>query len=314
MTNNAEGPACHRVLVVGSVNRDYLCRVGSIPLSGETVLGGDLSLGSGGKGGNQAVASARMGAPTSLVACVGADADGRALLADLVAADVEVGGVLAVEGVRTGVAFVMVADDGANSIVVAPGANGHVDARRAREAVHERVGDGDLVVLQSEIPLEAVVAAIEEGERRSARIVLNLAPFRDMPQTALAMADPLVVNEHEARALLGVADGDESDGEDLARRVGSRARSAVVTCGQAGAVVAFGDSVLQVEAPAVRVVDTTGAGDAFTGALAAALSQGADLVDAVRLGVAAGSFAVGRSGAQRSYPTRGELLAALEHP
>ncbi len=308
MSNSPNAPTDRRVLVVGSVNRDYVCRVGSIPRSGETVLGGRLSIGSGGKGGNQAVASALLGAPTALVGCVGDDSDGRALLADLATAGVDTSGVRTVQGVRTGVAFVMVDDDGANAIVVAAGANALLDPRRAREAVAEWVGEGDLVVVQSEIPVDAVVAAVEEAQRRSARVVLNLAPYRDLPAVAVAVADPLVVNEHEARALLRRA-GDGCEATDMAQRLGSLARSAVVTCGPAGAVVASGGRLDWVGAPAVRAVDTTGAGDAFTGALAAALSRGADLLAAVRLGVAAGSFAVGRAGAQASYPTPGELPA-----
>lgn len=314
MSTEAAGPAPRQVVVVGSVNRDYVCRVPSVPGAGETVLGGELSLFSGGKGGNQAVASARMGAPTTLVACVGDDDDGQALLANLAAAGVDTTHVVTLGGVRSGTAFVMVTDDGENSIVVASGANGRLDARRAREAVAELASEGDVVVLQAEIPLESVVAAIEEADRRSARVVLNLAPFRGMPAAALRLSDPLVVNEHEARALLKVADGHQVDVEDLVRSLRSHARSAVLTCGPAGAVAAYDDGVDKVSAPLVQVVDTTGAGDAFTGALAAALSQGADLGAAVRVGVAAGSFAVGRHGAQQSAPTRDQLAPPLEHP
>ena len=294
-------------MVVGSVNRDYVCRVPAVPRPGETVLGGELRLGSGGKGGNQAVAAARLGAPTTLVACLGSDADGRALLHDLEAAGVDTAGVETVDQLRTGAAFVMVAEDGENSIVVAPGANGRLDADFVRDRVAGRLRPSDVLVVQAEIPPDGVQAAMAEAARVGVRAVLNLAPYRAMPESVLAMADPLVVNEGEARAVLGLTDDHPTDASELATRLRERSRSVVVTVGGAGAVVASGDSVDLVPAEAVQVVDSTGAGDAFTGALAAALSGGADLGAAVRLGVAAGSHAVGRAGAQASYPTRDDL-------
>lgn len=297
------------VLVVGSVNRDYVCRVTSIPRPGETVVGGELSLTSGGKGGNQAVAAARMGATTTLVACVGDDTDGHALLADLAAAGVGIEDVETVDDVRSGAAFVMVADDGENSIVVAPGANGRLDAARASRAVTARVGPGDLLVLQAEIPIEAVVAAVEAAVRSSVRVVLNLAPYRPVPEGVLQVCDPLVVNEVEARALLGVG-SDDVGAVEMAVTLRRRTRSVVITLGAAGAVAAYGDVVDQVPAPQVPVVDSTGAGDAFVGALAAAVSAGVDLANAVRLGVQAGSVAVGRLGAQTSFPTPDDVPPA----
>ncbi len=298
------------VVVVGSANRDYVCRVASIPLAGETVLGAELSLGSGGKGGNQAVAASLMGAPTALVACVGADADGRALVADLVAAGVDVRGVRTVEGVRSGAAFVMVADDGENSIVVAPGANGRLGADAARDALEGRLRSGDVLMVQAEIPADGVAEAAARAERVGARVVLNLAPYRPVSDALLRVCDPLVVNELEARALLGLAPDDPMSAEAMAAHLGRRTRSAVVTLGSAGAVVAAGDSSQLVPAVPVPVVDTTGAGDAFTGAMAAALCTGAELAAAARLGVAAGSYAVGRVGAQASYPRRQDLGAS----
>lgn len=302
------------VVVVGSVNRDYVCRVRMIPRPGETLLGADLSLGSGGKGGNQAVAAALTGTPASIVARVGDDADGRALLADLEAAGVETSGVTVSTGAATGAAFVMVADDGENAIVVAPGANGELDAEAVTAALEGRLASGDVLVLQGEIPVSGIEAAADVAERSGVRIVLNLAPYQEMSEALLGSCDPLVVNEGEALALLDLTAENVADSTDLAIRVGGWARSAVVTLGPAGAVVAAGYDVAKIPATAVTVVDTTGAGDAFTGALAAALCDGADLATAARRGVAAGSYAVSRAGAQASYPRREDPSPPLEHP
>lgn len=304
----AEEPPAHAILVVGSVNRDYVCRVEAIPRAGETVLGGKLSLGSGGKGGNQAVAAAKLGVRTALVACVGSDHDGRALLDDLTDAGVDVDDVAAVDDTRSGAAFVMVAKDGENSIVVAPGANERLDPASVRAAVAGRVHRGDVLVVQAEIPLACIVSAVTEAEQSSCRVVFNLAPYCQVPPDVLAACDPLVVNEGEARALLGTGDADDAvDTAEMAARIRRLTRSAVITLGASGAVVAYGDAVRHLPTNPVAAVDTTGAGDAFTGALAAALCRGADLVSAVELGLAAGTFAVGRPGAQSSYPTLAEL-------
>ncbi len=305
-----------RVVVVGSVNRDYVCRVARVPLAGQTLLGGELTLGSGGKGGNQAAAAALLNAPTSLVACVGDDPDGQSLVTDLVATGVDTSGVVTVAGVRSGAAFVMVADDGENSIVVAPGANASLDADAVRDSLSALLGRDDLLVLQAETPESGVLAAVEHAGRVGARVVLNLAPYRAVHADVLARCDPLVVNEGEARSLLRQLSGPVEDPDglaavELAATLGRHTRSAVITLGAAGAMLAYDGTVEHVPAETVPVVDTTGAGDAFTGALAAALCAGAGLLSAVRLGVAVGSLAVGKAGAQSSYPTRQQLPAAL---
>jgi ribokinase len=298
------------IVVVGSINRDYVCRVASLPRPGETVLGSELTLGSGGKGGNQAVAVARMGVRCAMVGCVGDDADGRTLLRSLQAQGVDVSRVLVDAGSSTGAAFVFVEPSGENSIVVVPGANARLPADRTRSVVLETLSAEDLLVVQAEISSEALVAAVEAAAQMGARVVLNLAPFRRLPDAVVSHCDPLVVNGSEAQALLGLPHGGDVDGSGLAVSLRERARSAVVTLGGDGAVVAFEDRVELVEAEHVRVVDSTGAGDAFTGVLAARLVRGADLLSAVRLGVAAGTYAVQRAGAQASYPALSHLEAA----
>jgi ribokinase len=295
------------ILVVGSINRDYFCHVTAIPRVGETVLGGDLTAGRGGKGANQALACSRMGSRTSLVACIGDDADGQAMLADLRADGVDVDGTTTLDDVRTGIAFVMVAEDGENSIVVAPGANARMTPELARSAVAERLRPDGILVLQAEIPAESIEAAIREAKLIGARVVLNLAPYIELSAEALLICDPLVVNEGEAATLLGLPPDAPLDAEEMASRLRPLVRSAVITLAAAGAVVVSADELEHVPAEVVPVVDSTGAGDAFTGALVATICQGSDLFAAVRRGVRAGSYAVSRAGAQSAYPTPADL-------
>jgi ribokinase len=297
------------VVVVGSANRDYVCRVPRLPAPGETVLGADVAVGSGGKGGNQAVAAASFGARTAMVGCVGMDSDGTALLEEMVEAGVDVSAVTVLRAARTGAAFVFVAPDGENSIVVSAGANSRLSSQMVEEALGG-VGRAAAVVTQGEVQPAALMAAVSGAGRLSARPILNLAPFVALPDDVLALADPLVVNAGEAAALLGRPVRGVASVRAAAVELLARATSVVVTAGANGAVVADRRGVAHVAAPSTVVVDSTGAGDAFTGALAAALSRGKDLQTATRWGVSAGAFAVSRPGAQASYP-RGEDVVAL---
>jgi ribokinase len=297
------------VVVVGSVNSDYLCSLRRLPAPGETVLGDDLAVASGGKGGNQAVAAAKVGVPTALVACVGNDPDGEAIAAALAASGVDTSGVAVLPGDRTGLAFVFVTGDGESSIVVSPGANSKLTSERTESALRKRLSREAVLVTQAEIPAEAVAAALATAGEMGSRVVLNLAPFRPMGDDLLRRCDPLVLNAGEAGALLGHVVGSPEEALAACRELRSSAPSVVITLGSRGAVVADPDTMEHVAAPAVEAVDSTGAGDAFTGVLAAGLWRGDDLVTAVRQGVAAGSYSVGRRGAQSSYPTRAELDA-----
>jgi ribokinase len=294
------------VVVVGSLNRDYVCRVDVLPAPGQTVLGGEASVGSGGKGGNQAAAAALLGARTAMVGRVGEDHDGRALVTDLAGAGVDTGGV-ATSTQRTGMAFVLVDARGENAIVVAPGANAALGADETAEAVRELAAPAAVVVTQAEIPGPALDAAVRTAAELGCRAVVNLAPYRPVDEDVLALCDPLVVNESEAGGLLGR----EVEGVEHARgavvELLRRARSVVVTVGADGAVLGTPDGVEHVAAEAVDAIDTTGAGDAFVGALAAALSAGQPLTSAVRLGVRAGTYAVARPGAQASFATASDL-------
>ncbi|MET8582404.1 ribokinase [Streptomyces collinus] len=294
------------LLVVGSANADLVIGVERRPAAGETVLGGDLAVHPGGKGGNQAVAAARLGARTALLARVGDDAHGRLLLDAQRAAGVDTAGVL-VGGAPTGVALITVDPSGDNSIVVSPGANARLAPADVRSAA-DLVRAARVVSAQLEIPLETVVEVVRNLSPDS-RFVLNPSPPRPLPDEVLAVCDPLIVNEHEARVLLG-GPGEGDDPADWARLLLARGpRSVVVTLGAAGALVCDGSGVSRVPAPKVAAVDTTGAGDAFTAALAVGLGSGASLADAAAHAARVGAVAVTRRGAQESYPTLAEVEA-----
>lgn len=303
----------HDLLVVGSANADLVIGVDRRPAAGETVLGSDLAVHPGGKGANQAVAAARLGARTALLARVGDDAHGRLLLESQRAAGVDTAGVL-VGGAPTGVALITVDPSGDNSIVVSPGANARLRPDDVRAAA-DLLASARVVSVQLEIPLETV-AAVAEAVRTAAgatgpRLVLNPSPPAALPAEVLAACDPLVLNEHEARFLLGEdpAGREEAPEAWAAALLARGPRSVVVTLGAGGALVADRDRTVLVPSLPVEAVDTTGAGDAFTGALAWRLGVGDDLETAVRFAVRVGAAAVTRAGAQESFPTAEEVAA-----
>lgn len=316
-----------RIVVVGSTNADLIVRTQRHPRPGETRLGEDLDTLPGGKGANQAVAAARIGAAVQFVGAVGRDAFAAVARDGLRAAGVDVSALAEVEG-PTGTAIITVDAAGENSIVVVPGANGAVDAARVEQA-RETVAAADVVVLQGEIPAAGSEAA---ARACTGRLMLNLAPVIAVDPAVLRRADPLVVNEHEAaRAaeMLGAVDeaaspvaADAEPGAEpdavapdavergvVERLLAAGVPSVVLTVGPRGAWIGVGSAEpTRVPAPTVDAVDTTGAGDAFVGALAAGLVRGEALADAARRAVQVGAFAVGRRGAQPSYPAAEDPL------
>ncbi|MFR9791102.1 ribokinase [Streptomyces sp. MB22_4] len=294
------------LLVVGSANADLVIGVERRPAAGETVLGGDLSTHPGGKGANQAVAAARLGARTALLARVGDDGHGRLLLDSLCSAGVDPAGVLT-GGAPTGVALITVDPSGDNSIVVSPGANARLTPADVR-AAGGLLRSSRVVSAQLEIPLETVVEVVRNLPSGT-RFVLNPSPPRPLPAEVLAACDPLIVNEHEARVILGGGDtGIGEDPEDWARGLLAMGpRSVVVTLGAQGALVYDGSGATRVASVKVDAVDTTGAGDAFTAALAWRLGAGADLAEAAAYAARVGAAAVTKPGAQESYPTAEEV-------
>ncbi|MFE2580671.1 ribokinase [Streptomyces sp. NPDC059378] len=290
--------------VVGSANADLVIDVERRPAAGETVLGSDLAVHPGGKGANQAVAAARLGARTALLARVGDDAYGRLLLDSQRAAGVDTAQVL-VGKAPTGVALITVDPSGDNSIVVSPGANAHLTPEDVRAAA-ALLGASKVVSTQLEIPLETVVEVV----RRLApgtRFVLNPSPPVPLPDEVLAAADPLIVNEHEAGVILGDGAAGDSPKQWAKALLERGPRSVVVTLGGEGALVATRDATTRIAAVSVDAVDTTGAGDAFTAALGYGLGAGATLEAAAAYAARVGALAVTRRGAQDSYPTAEEV-------
>ena len=295
------------LLVVGSANADLVIGVERRPGAGETVLGSDLAVHPGGKGANQAVAAARLGARTALLARVGDDANGRLLLESQQGAGVDTAGVL-VGGAPTGVALITVDPSGDNSIVVSPGANGRLtpeDVRAAAPLLHA----SRVVSAQLEIPLESVVEVVRQLPSGT-RFVLNPSPPRELPAEVLAACDPLIVNEHEAQVILGGGAIGDDPAEWARELLASGPKSVVVTLGSEGALVASADGdVVRVPSVKVDAVDTTGAGDSFTAALAWKSGEGATLAEAAAYAARVGAVAVTRRGAQESFPTAEEVDA-----
>jgi ribokinase len=288
-----------RVVVVGSINADLVVVTERLPGPGETVSGGRFARHGGGKGANQAVAAARLGARVAMVGAVGADELGDAALRALEDEGVDVGGVARLEQ-PTGVALIVVDASGENQIAVASGANAALTAEHARAAL-ELDGDG-VVLLGHEVPEEIVVAGAEAAAAAGWTPILNPAPAREIPERVLAAGPILTPNATEATQLTG-----EEEPEAAARALRERTGAAVlITLGARGALL-LDKEPERLSAPKVDVVDTTGAGDTVNGALAAELAAGRSLADAVRFAIAAAAVSTGKEGARGGMPRREEV-------
>jgi ribokinase len=289
------------VVVVGSVNADLVVSVAELPRAGETVTGGTFARHGGGKGANQAVAAARAGAQVTLVAAVGADDLGDEALRELAAEGIDVAAVVRLDGVPTGVAAIVVDAKGENFVAVASGANAELDVATVEAAMPP--GDG-VVLLGHEIPEAAVVAGIRAARAAGRSVVLNPAPARRLADDLDGVI--LTPNSHEALALTGEADV-EAAARALVERTGA---PVLVTLGAEGALLLDGGAE-RLPAPAVDVVDTTGAGDAVNGALAAELAAGRPLREAARFAMTAAALSTRAAGARAGMPRRDDVLAAL---
>jgi ribokinase len=294
------------VVVFGSVNLDLVARVARLPARGETLLGTDFAMTPGGKGANQALAARRAGAEVKLYAHTGGDMMSGAALRLLDDAGVDLAGVTAVDA-ATGVALIHVDVHGENTITVVPGANAALRAVSVPDGV--LVGRNTLV-MQLEVPIAEVCSLAHRARSRGARVVLNAAPAAELPVALLNDVGVLVVNETEADTLARALRVDTM--RALVARVASDDRVLVVTRGAQGVLYALGGEVVERAAPSVQVQDTVGAGDAFTGALAAALDRGADIDRAISEALAAGALACTRAGAQAAMPLREEIRALAD--
>lgn len=298
------------IVVFGSINMDLVVRTPRLPTPGETLTGHTFFTAPGGKGANQAVACARLGAPTRMVGRVGDDLFGEQLRASLRAAGVQDNGVLTTPG-PSGVALIAVDDAAENTIVIVPGANGAVgsdDIPRLEQAL-----DGARVLLlQLEVPTAMVVAAARAAHARGVTVILDPAPALPLPDELWALTDILTPNESEATTLTGIPVGDDRSAAAAARTLLARGvRTVIIKLGARGALVAAADGARMQSAFTVTPVDTVAAGDAFNGGLAVALSEGRSFEEAIQWGLAAGALSVTKPGAQPSMPERRELLALL---
>jgi ribokinase len=290
-----------KIVVVGSANTDMVVRTDHLPTPGETVLGGKFIMTAGGKGANQAVAAARLGAEVTFVARLGRDVFGDRSLAGYQAEGINTAYIVRDDEEASGVALIVVDAAAENIIAVAPGANGRLspdDVRAAERAIV--VADG--ILLQLEIPLETVRAAIELARRHHVRVILNPAPARALPDEMLSAVDVLTPNENEAARMLG-----EQVDAPLEALIARGVRHIVMTCGAEGCAVISKGERQRVAGFQVEAIDTTGAGDCFNAALAVALARGQTLTDAAQYANAAAALAVTHFGAQIAMPTDEEV-------
>ena len=301
-----------KIMVVGSSNTDMVVKTGHLPAPGETVIGGEFVTVPGGKGANQAVAAARLGAEVVFVARLGNDLFGDSSLRNFEAEGIVTEYVVRDPELPSGVALILVDSSAENMIAVAPGANGALSPADVDRAVDVLPGC-DALVVQLEVPLGTVEHAVRLAYEKGVRVILNPAPARPLTRELLSMADVLVPNETEACQLLSLSADESVDDPAIVRRfLDMGVKNVILTLGARGVLVVTPDESRMVPAPKVRAVDTTAAGDAFTGALAVALSSGMSIFDSARFACASAAIAVTRLGAQCSMATLEEVEALIE--
>ena len=301
------------ILVVGSSNTDMIIKMQRIPRPGETILGGEFASAAGGKGANQAVGAARAGGDVTFIARVGQDMFGDKAVAGFIADGINVDYVVRDRTSPSGVALIFVGENGENSIAVASGSNANLapaDLLKAGRAFKQ----ASVVVLQLETPLKTVEAAVKLAASAGARVILNPAPARPLPNALLRRVYLLTPNETEAELLTGLTVNNEAAAAKAADALLARGvENVIITLGARGALVAGRQGRGMVPAHKVKAVDTTAAGDVFNGTLAVALAEGKSLLEAARFASAAAAISVTRLGAQTSAPTRKEINRLLAH-
>jgi ribokinase len=302
-----------RVAVVGSINTDFVVRAARFPAPGETLIGDSFAVYGGGKGANQAIAAARLGAIVEFFGAAGRDPQSLERVQQMVADSVGTSNIHTFDGFG-GIAVIQVEEStGQNAITLVPGANMLLGSELVTLRLETWSQPGDLLCLQLEVPLETVEASLRLKPRLGLTTVLNAAPFDPNVRHLLPLVDYLLVNEIEAGQLLdgGPVSRDDAPAAGAKLRALGIGAAVVITLGGHGAVLVDHDGPLSIPAPSVRVVDTTGAGDAFAGAFCAGLAAGMNHRDAAQSAVIAGSLAVQKAGAQPSLPTAAELAAAI---
>lgn len=301
------------IVVAGSINIDMVFSLPRLPLQGETVSGGHFAAHPGGKGANQAVAAARLGAPTAFLGCVGEDSWGDVLLAGLQQAGVDCTYADRVPG-PSGCAGIYVADGGENMIAVATGANAYTTPEKIEKA-EKAFSAARVFMTQLEIPVETVEAALELAKSTGLTTILDPAPVKSLTPDILSLVDYITPNAREATELTGIDVHCWSTADQAARKLRSMGPGTVIiTMGQLGAFFSGPQGQVRIAAPSVVAVDSTAAGDAFNAALAVALAQGTEPDIAADIAAAAGALAVSKAGAQPSLPTVEELAQVVNLP
>jgi ribokinase len=288
---------------------DLVTRAPRLPKGGETLIGQSFTTVSGGKGANQAVAAARLGAQVAMIGCVGSDAYGEALRGALLAEQIDCQAVSTVDG-SSGVALIVVDDSSQNAIVIVPGANGALTAE-AIDRFDSVIRAADVLICQLEVPDASVGHALKRGRELGKTVILNPAPAsRPLPSDWYASIDYLIPNESEASALSGLSvDSLETAQAAATRLIAMGAGKVIITLGAQGSLFADGQGFEHFPAPVVKAVDTTAAGDTFVGGFAAALAAGKDEAQAIRFGQVAAALSVTRAGAQPSIPALSDVQA-----
>ena len=297
----------NKVVVVGSYNTDLTIKTARIPSPGETVIGGIFSKGGGGKGANQAVAAVRAGADVSFIARVGNDTHGQEGMQRLIEEHVNTQYVIRDPDASTGVAFIVVDEHGENSIVVATGANGRLVPSDIEKSEHA-ISTANVLLVQLESPLAAVQSAIQMARRNGATVILNPAPAQPLKSELLSNVDIITPNRLEAGMITGMKISDEASLRTVAQQIlDYGVKHVIVTLGQAGILLATRNGMELIPAYKVHAVDSTGAGDVFSGSLAAFLAEGMTMEESTKMAIASASISVTRMGAQFSAPLRAEV-------
>lgn len=301
-----------KVVVIGSANVDFTVRVERLPKPGETVSGGEFYTSFGGKGANQAIAALRAGAGVKFVAKLGRDPNGEEIYRHLTASGLPPDGLLRDDTVPSGIALIIVDQEGRNLIAVAPGSNRRLSVEDIQSAV-PFIAWGKVLLIQLEVPVEAVAEALKLAKAHGLLTILNPAPARLLPSELLVMADFLVPNEGEVATLAGMEVRDPKGTAFAGRRLlDSGCKAVLITLGEAGALLIQEGRERYFPAFPVQAIDTTAAGDAFCGALACSLGEGRTLEEAVVFANAAGALAVMKRGAQDSLPMRNQIEDLLQ--
>jgi ribokinase len=295
--------AGRKITVIGSINMDLVTSTNRIPKVGETLLGVSFHTIPGGKGANQAVAAARLGADVTMIGAVGDDSFGKTLVSHLTNQGINTENIMKVKDTSTGIASIILSG-GDNSIIVVSGANNQItpDIIEKNEDI---ILHSNILLLQLEIPLESVIRAVELAKKQKILTILNPAPIQKLPKELLEMVDYVTPNEHEQTLLFTSIDGTEQELEKLKEKC-------IVTKGAKGVTVYKNGEYIEIPSIRVKAVDTTGAGDSFNGALAFALCEGAEIEDACRFANVVGAISVTKLGAQNGMPTKKEVEEFLQ--